>query len=129
MSDIPSQCYISLFLVTYPDSITINVTFTSAGFSLMLSLSNYIQNGTYHIITKVTWMRFVHSCSDGVGRSYLMDHAYTINPMEVTIEELLPNSEYNIAVEVTNAVGSKTKSVTDMTSQAGEALKPKLTHF
>ena len=95
----------------------------------MLSLSNYIQNGSYYIITNVTWIKFIHSCSVGIGRPYLMNYTYTMDPMTLNIKELLPNSEYNITVEVTNAVGSKTKSVMDMIPPAGEVLKPRVAQF
>ena len=90
----------------------------------MLSLNKYVQDGIYHIITNVIWMKFVHSCSDGLGRSYFMEHTYAMNPMKLTVEGLLQNSEYNITVEVTNAVGNTAQSVIDMTPPAGEVLNP-----
>ena len=44
---------------------------------------------------------------------------YTVNPMDLKITGLAPNSVYNITVTVTNAVGNGTKSVVNMTQEAG----------
>ena len=44
---------------------------------------------------------------------------YTVNPMDLKIPGLAPNSFYHITVTVTNAVGNGTKTVNNMTQEAG----------
>lgn len=44
---------------------------------------------------------------------------YTVNPMELSITGLVPNSVCNITVTVTNAVGKRTSTVINMTQEAG----------
>ena len=56
----------SLFKVTNPGSFNIDVVSTSHGFSLMINLSNYVENGIYRIMTNVTWLRILH-CNNGLG--------------------------------------------------------------
>lgn len=86
-----------------------------------MSLSNYVKDGVYFIKTYVTWVRFLHSCTMDLGSSnkIMTDLTYDMNPMEQNITELMPNSEYNITVIVTNAIGNRTKSVMDTTMEAG----------
>ena len=87
---------------------------TSHGFSLMINLSNYVENGIYCIMTNVTWLRFLH-CNNGLGSSNITDQAYDVNPMNLSITGLVSNSEYNITVVVSNAAGRKTESVLNET--------------
>ena len=91
---------------------------TSHGFSLMINLSNYVENGIYRIMTNVTWLRFLH-CNNGVGSSNVTDQTYDVNPMNLSITGLVPNSEYNMSVVVSNAAGSRTQRVSDETWEAG----------
>ena len=88
----------------------------------MVNLSNYIESGIYHIMTNVTWLRFLH-CNNGLGSSNMTDHTYGVNPMNLSITRLVPNSEYNITVVASNAVGRKTQSVSDETHEAGTVIK------
>ena len=106
-------------LVTDPDRIDIGVTSTSNGFSLVVNLSNYVENGKYHLIASATWLRFLHSCDNHLGDSNMAYETYTVNPMDLKITGLAPNSVYNITVTVTNAVGKRTNTVIHMTQEAG----------
>ena len=98
---------------------------TSHGFSLMINLSNYVENGIYRIMTNVTWLRFLH-CNNGLGSSNVTDQTYDVNPMDLSITGLVPNSKYNITVVVGNALGRKTKSVLNETRAAGTVIKPSI---
>ena len=49
-----------------------------------------------------------------------MDYeTYTVNPMDLKITGLAPNSLYNITVTATNAVGNETSTVINITQEAG----------
>lgn len=55
----------------------------------------------------------------GSSNKIMTDLTYDMNPMEQTITGLMPNSEYNITVIVTNAIGNRMESVMDTTMEAG----------
>ena len=115
-----SPNYVSLFKVTLPGSINIDVTSVGHhGFFLSVNLSNYVENGKYHLIANATWLRFLHSCNNRLGDSNMTYETYTVNPMDSKITGLAPNSVYNITVTVTNAVGNETSTVIHMTEEAG----------
>ena len=78
-----------------------------------------MENGKYHLIANATWLSFLHSCDNHLGDSNITYETYTVNPMEVNITGLAPNSVYNITVTVTNAVGDETSTVINMTQEAG----------
>ena len=78
-----------------------------------------MENGKYHLIANASWLRFLHSCNNHFGDSNITYEMYTVNPMDLKITGLAPNSFYNITVTVTNAVGNGTKSVNNMTQEAG----------
>ena len=118
-----SQNYIFFFKVTNPSNISIDVVSTSHGFSLMINLSNYVENGIYRIMTNVTWLRFLH-CNNVLGSSNVTGQIYDVNPMNLSITGLVPNSEYNITVVVSNALGNKTQSVSNQTQPAGTVFNP-----
>ena len=84
-----------------------------------MNLSNYVENGKYHLIANATWLSLLHSCDSRLGDSNMAYETYTVNPMDLKITGLAPNSFYNITVTVTNAVGNGTKSVNNMTQEAG----------
>ena len=84
-----------------------------------MDLSNYVENGKYHLIANASWLRFLHSCNNHFGDSNITYEMYTVNPMDLKITGLAPNSFYNIKVTVTNAVGNGTKSVNNTTQEAG----------
>ena len=84
-----------------------------------MDLSNYVENGKYHLIANATWLRCLHSCDNHFGDSNMTYEMYTVNPMELSITGLAPNSVYNITVTVTNAEGNGTKIVNNMTQEAG----------
>ena len=92
----------------------------------MINLSNYVENGIYRIMTNVTWLRFLH-CNNGLGGSNVTNQTYDVNPMNLSITGLVPNSKYNITVVVSNAVGSRTQNVSDETQEAGIVIKPFIT--
>ena len=107
-------------LVTHPDRIDVGVTSTSNGFSLLVNLNNYVENGKYHLIANATWWSLLHSCDSRLGDSKMTyETYYTVNPMDLNITGLAPNSVYNITVTVTNAVGNETSTVIRMTQEAG----------
>ena len=106
-------------LVTDPDRIDIGVTSTSNGFSLLVNLNNYVENGKYHLMANATWLSILHSCDSHLGDSKMAYETYTVNPMDLKITGLAPNSVYNIAVTATNAVGNETSTVINMTQEAG----------
>ena len=85
----------------------------------MVNLSNYVENGKYHLIANATWLSFLHSCDSRLGDSNMTYETYTVNPMDLNITGLAPNSVYNITVTVTNAVGNETSTVIRMTQEAG----------
>ena len=87
----------------------------------MINLSNYVENEIYCIMTNVTWLRFLH-CNNGVGGSNMTDQTYDVNPMNLSITGLVPNSKYKITVVVSNAVGRKTECVLNETQAAGTSL-------
>ena len=89
----------------------------------MINLSNYVENEIYHIMSNVTWLRFLH-CNNGLGSSNITDQAYDVNPMNLNITGLVPNSKYNITVVVGNALGSKTQSFSNQTQPAGTVFNP-----
>ena len=97
----------------------VNVTSTSQGFSLVVDLSNYVENGKYYLITNATWLRFLHPCNNRLGDSNMTYETYTVNPMDLKITGLAPNSFYNITVTASNAVGNETSAVINMTQEAG----------
>ena len=78
-----------------------------------------MENGKYHLIANATWLRFLHSCDSRLGDSNMTYETYTVNPMELSITGLAPNSLYNITVTATNAVGNETSTVINMTQEAG----------
>ena len=78
-----------------------------------------MENGKYHLIANATWLSFLHSCDSRLGDSKMAYETYTVNPMDLKITGLAPNSLYNITVTATNAVGNGTKSVNNMTQEAG----------
>ena len=78
-----------------------------------------MENGKYHLIANATWLRFLHSCDSRLGDSNMTSETYTVNPMELSITGLAPNSLYNITVTATNAVGNETSTVINMTQEAG----------
>ena len=87
----------------------------------MINLSNYVENGIYRIMSNVTWLRFLH-CNNGLGSSNITDQTYDVNPMNLSITGLVPNSKYNVTVVVGNAVGRKTESVLNETRAAGTVI-------
>ena len=118
-----------MFKVTNPGNISIDVVSTSHGFSLMINLSNYVENGIYRIMTNVTWLRFLH-CNNGLGSSNITDQIYyDVNPMNLSITGLVPNSRYNITVVVSNAAGSRHECVSDETWEAGTVINPYEANF
>ena len=78
-----------------------------------------MENGKYHLIANATWLSLLHSCDIRLGDSNMTYETYTVNPMDLKITGLAPNSCYNITVTVTNAVGNGTKTVINMTQEAG----------
>ena len=76
-----------------------------------MDLSNYVENGKYHLIANATWLSFLHPCNNHFGDSNMTYEMYTVNPMELSITGLAPNSVYNITVTVANAVGKRTSTV------------------
>ena len=78
-----------------------------------------MENGKYHLIANATWLRFLHSCDSRLGDSNMTYETYTVNPMELSITGLAPNSLYNITVTATNVVGNETSTVINMTQEAG----------
>ena len=84
-----------------------------------MDLSNYVENGKYHLIANATWLSFLHSCDSRLGDSNMTYETYTVNLMDLKITGLAPNSVYNITVTATNAVRNGTKSVNNMTQEAG----------
>ena len=84
-----------------------------------MDLSNYVENGKYHLIANASWLRFLHSCNNHFRDSNMTYEMYTVNPMDLTITGLAPNSLYNITVTATNAVGNETSTVNNMTQEAG----------
>ena len=86
----------------------------------MITLSNYKDNGLYNIMTSVTLVSVLHSCDKVTGRLNVINQTYDTNPINQTIAEFVPNSEYNITVVISNAVGSTTQSVTEMTLPEGK---------
>ena len=78
-----------------------------------------MENGKYHLIANATWLRFLHSCDSRLGDSNMTYETYTVNPVDLNITGLAPNSVYNITVTVTNAVGNETNTVIHMTQEAG----------
>ncbi|CAI8041220.1 Tyrosine-protein phosphatase Lar [Geodia barretti] len=124
VSDLPSNITTrNITLVTNPGSFNIDVASTSHGFSLMINLSNYVENGIYRIMSNVTWLRFLH-CNNGLGSSNITDQTYDVNPMNLSITGLVPNSKYNVTVVVGNAVGRKTESVLNETRAAAPSAPP-----
>ncbi|CAI8016066.1 Netrin receptor DCC [Geodia barretti] len=114
----------NITLVTNPGNISIDVVSTySHGFSLMINLTHYVENGIYHIMNNVTWLRFLH-CNNGLGGSNVTDQAYDGNPTNLIITGLVPNSEYNMTVVVGNALGSRTQSVFNQTQPAAPSAPP-----
>ncbi|CAI8019257.1 Protein sidekick-2, partial [Geodia barretti] len=89
----------------------------------MINLSNYVENGIYRIMTNVTWLRFLH-CNNGLGSSNVTDQTYDVNPMNLSITGLVPNSEYNMTVVVSNALGSRTESFSNQTQPAAPSAPP-----
>ena len=85
----------------------------------MVNLSNYVENGKYHLMANATWLSILHSCDSHLGDSKMAYETYTVNPMDLKITGLAPNSVYNIAVTATNAVGNETSTVINMTQEAG----------
>ena len=85
----------------------------------MVNLSNYVENGKYHLIANATWLSFLHSCDSRLGDSKMVYETYTVNPVDLKITGLAPNSLYNITVTATNAVRNGTKSVNNTTQEAG----------
>ena len=79
-----------------------------------------MENGKYHLIANATWSRFLHSCNS-FGNSNVTYETF-VNAMDVDITGLAQNSEYNITVTVTNAVGSTKKSFLNVTQAAGMSL-------
>ena len=84
-----------------------------------MDLSNYVENGKYNIMANATWLSFLHSCDSRLGDSKMVYETYTVNPVDLKITGLAPNSLYNITVTATNAVGNGTKSVNNTTQEAG----------
>ena len=84
-----------------------------------MDLSNYVENGKYYLIANATWLSFLHPCNNHFGDSNMTYKMYTVNPMELSITGLVPNSVCNITVTVTNAVGKRTSTVINMTQEAG----------
>ena len=124
-----TKLYLLFFKVTNPGNISIDVVSTySHGFSLMINLSNYVENGIYRIMTNVTWLRFLH-CNNGLGSSNITNQTYDVNPMNLSITGLVPNSEYNITVVVSNAAGSRHECVSDETWEAGTVINPYEANF
>ena len=78
-----------------------------------------MENGKYHLIANATWLSFLHSCDSRLGDSNMTYETYTVNPVDLKITGLAPNSLYNITVTATNAVGNGTKSANNMTQEAG----------
>ena len=76
-------------------------------------------NGKYYLIANATWLSLLHSCDSRLGDSKMAYETYTVNPMDLKIPGLAPNSFYHITVTVTNAVGNGTKTVNNMTQEAG----------
>ncbi|CAI8053562.1 Receptor-type tyrosine-protein phosphatase delta, partial [Geodia barretti] len=124
VSDLPSNITThNITLVTDPSSFNIDVASTSHGFSLVVNLSNYVENNIYCIMTNVTLLRFLH-CNNGLGSSNVTGQIYDVNPMNLSIIGLVPNSEYNITVVVNNALGSRTQSFSNQTQPAAPSDPP-----
>ena len=54
----------------------------------------------------------------------MTDQTYDVNPMNPIITGLVPNSEYNMTVVVSNALGSRTQSFSNQTQPAGTVFNP-----
>ena len=78
-----------------------------------------MENGKYYLMANATWLSFLHSCDSRLGDSNMTYETYTVNPMDLNITGLAPNSVYNITVTAANAVGNGMKSVINMTQEAG----------
>ena len=85
--------------------------------SLTISLDSYVPNGEYNVSINVTWISFLHSCGSLLDRTYSIKRPYNTS---ILVQKVYPNSQYNITVMVTNALGSVTMSLTNTTMEAGK---------
>ena len=89
----------------------------------MVSLGNYIDNGVYNVTTTVTWVRFLHQCTNGDDMgNVVIAEPFNMSSIEQSITELLSNSQYNITVVITNIIGNATAIKVNQTMEAGNCL-------
>ena len=92
----------------------------------MVSLGNYIENGVYNVTTTVTWVRFLHHCTNGDDMDNnpvpVIEQPFNMSSIEQSITELLSNSQYNITVVITNIIGNATAIKVNKTMEAGNCL-------
>ena len=89
----------------------------------MVSLGNYIDNGVYNVTTTVTWVRFLHQCTNGDDMgNVVIEEPFNMSSIEQSITELLSNSQYNITVVITNIIGNATAIKVNQTMEAGNCL-------
>ena len=89
----------------------------------MVSLGNYIDNGVYNVTTTVTWVRFLHQCTNGDDMgNVVIEEPFNMSSIEQSITELLSNSQYNITVVITNIIGNATAIKVNQTMEAGNCI-------
>ena len=89
----------------------------------MVSLGNYIDNRVYNVTTTVTWVRFLHQCTNGDDMgNVVIEEPFNMSSIEQSITELLSNSQYKITVVITNIIGNATAIKVDQTMEAGNCL-------